>query len=754
MNGVLTIVGIIVCLVILIAFYNRIEKLKRTIEEKEEDLTAAKTAAERKESKMLVSFSEQTSALRKQIDEINNLYQVAQAQLEQIQKEMPLRTADRDNWKKQAQSALEENSAQKALLDSATQELEALKLTLQNLQAEKTEWQDKYQTESQHWNQQKKLLVDQIRGNQSPQAENNSVKPTTLQPTDQPAPQESPATYEVDGIKLTTENMVLGEATEEHPERLTNALIYEGVTQIQPIVGPAREEGTLYPTFSQPKNGVSVLTPCSIHPTAKPYATNVIRKQLQKACADQSQIQLLEEVAIPIRNRSYGYVPDIALYVPCGNFYIAIEIDAPYSWPAQQPTHYLSGPDHLLDLYLNENGWVVFRMAEQQAIEYPEKMVDLLWQQLAFLTNQTQFYREVDLEGIWIDRWTFEQAQSMAASQLRSSYLPQEALQEEQSDNESESPEQLPDITILTDPSAEFQKRLAKMEGHPYTKVTLRTNDYDYLFVTGSAKEEQQDYERGWTITDIIEQKKVFIPFAEVAQITGLDSLWLHPELVIGEDFSMEDWEALCAQIKEAAYGTHPVHLQQLSKEGESLELDVLFLSHWLTQDGTEQPIPSEQAAAWLFGTSYLRSDLQDFAGWSLQEKATRVFSAYQIKRFSLYNCHKPGSDYGANDLWSCLEAGLPQVAKQLYAIFTPEKQEQPDVRCNYAHACLLTGETEKAMELYLSINKKQIVDPAEGYTWQTVISTDLDQLSTNSDYEAACSVVSRRLAESWTDNE
>lgn len=139
----------------------------------------------------------------------------------------------------------------------------------------------------------------------------------------------------------------------------------------------------------------------------------------------------------------------------------------------------------------------------------------------------------------------------------------------------------------------------------------------------------------------------------------------------------MEEWEQLGKGLKEAAYGARPIHIQYQPKEGAAVEQDVLYLSHYFTQQDTGEIIPWEQTAPLLFEESYLHADFQEFAGYSLTTQETQLFAAYQIKRFCLYNCHKPGACYNETDLWSCFEAGLPEIARQLYQLFHEEKRQQ-----------------------------------------------------------------------------
>ena len=622
MTWIFSVIGII-CVAAIIACYNHVEKLNRIIDERQEDLKRAKAEAERKESKLLVSFSKQTSELRQKLEDMNTDLQITQAQWEWMSKEKNTLTAERDQWKERAEQATAENETLKTFQANATEEIAQLKASLAALQTEKAEWEDRYQSESQQWSQQKRELVNQIR-------------PSTTVSHAQIASAELPAPFEAAGIRFTEEGMVLGERSAAHPEQLTNALIYEGETRINPLLERTRRESTLYPALYQPGNGVPVLSPFPIRPIAAQGMIADLRDALQQALSGISGIQLLDTVALPVRNRTYGYIPGIALYVESGHFYVDIEVDAPRS-ATDQPIHCLGSADHLRNLYFLENGWAVFRFAEQQVAQHKERIVDLILQQLAVLTDRS-------------------------------------------------------DLDILVDHTARCQKGIDKVKGHPYTKVTLQ-NDYEYVFVADSLKQGTEGYERGWAVTDVIEQQKVFIPFSEIVRITYLDSLWLSPELVIGEEFAMEEWEQLGKGLKEAAYGARPIHILYQPKEGAAVEQDVLYLSHYFTQPETGEIIPWEQTAPLLFEESYLQVDFQEFAGYSLATRETQLFTAYLIKRFGLYDCHKPGACYNETDLWNCFEAGVPEIARQLYQLFHAEKRhyvavssEQTAYKAELAH--------------------------------------------------------------------
>ena len=108
MTWIFSVIGII-CVAAIIACYNHVEKLNRIIDERQEDLKRAKAEAERKESKLLVSFSKQTSELRQKLEDMNTDLQITKAQWEWMSKEKSTLTAERDQWKERAEQATAEN---------------------------------------------------------------------------------------------------------------------------------------------------------------------------------------------------------------------------------------------------------------------------------------------------------------------------------------------------------------------------------------------------------------------------------------------------------------------------------------------------------------------------------------------------------------------------------------------------------------------------------------------------------------------
>ena len=185
-----------------------------------------------------------------------------------------------------------------------------------------------------------------------------------------------------------------------------------------------------------------------------------------------SEIKILQNITIPIKNRNYGYKPDIALVWREKNVYFDIEIDEPYDIVSRKPIHYIGCSDELRNKYLQENGWFVIRFSEEQIVNDIEYVRDVILNILSYYTDDKRFSTELKLKDT--NRWSYEEAIEMEKACVRENYLKIEKVL-----NESKSlqiyedyviPEQFdfikPDLDILT-----YDKSLEK-------KLNLKSATY------------------------------------------------------------------------------------------------------------------------------------------------------------------------------------------------------------------------------------------------------------------------------------
>ncbi|MBD2092924.1 hypothetical protein H6F67_24040 [Microcoleus sp. FACHB-1515] len=131
---------------------------------------------------------------------------------------------------------------------------------------------------------------------------------------------------------------------------------------------------------------------------------------------------------VPNPERPQPYVPDFAYIDPATNLHIDIEIDEPYTHDTRLPLHYRDCPkDELRNQWFLANGWIVIRLSEAQVIKSPASCCKVIASTIATLTQDSTImtaFRQVPTLKPQ-PRWTFDQAQQMAARGDREQLMPE-----------------------------------------------------------------------------------------------------------------------------------------------------------------------------------------------------------------------------------------------------------------------------------------------------------------------------------------
>ena len=123
---------------------------------------------------------------------------------------------------------------------------------------------------------------------------------------------------------------------------------------------------------------------------------------------------------------SQPYVPDFAYIDATLNFHIDIEIDEPYTHDTRKPLHHLgSTKDEQRNQFFLDAGWVVIRFSEMQAVKTPMSCCKAIASTIASITSNntimTSFRQVPTLKPE--SRWSYAEAQQLAASAYRDQYL-------------------------------------------------------------------------------------------------------------------------------------------------------------------------------------------------------------------------------------------------------------------------------------------------------------------------------------------
>lgn len=198
-------------------------------------------------------------------------------------------------------------------------------------------------------------------------------------------------------------------------------LVFEGKFLYDKFQGETDHE--TFPSQKVPLKGTPILLPQKDTTGATIGVMEpVLQESLRNLCKELPDVCILENVKLPILNRNYSYHSDICLYWEKRNIYIDIEVDEPYDILIRQPIHYKGNGDLLRDRYFFRNGWCVIRFAEQQVHDNVEGVTNYIKRVLSWLTEEDSIpYEEDSLEPI--ERWSYEQAETMASDNIREHYL-------------------------------------------------------------------------------------------------------------------------------------------------------------------------------------------------------------------------------------------------------------------------------------------------------------------------------------------
>lgn len=122
----------------------------------------------------------------------------------------------------------------------------------------------------------------------------------------------------------------------------------------------------------------------------------------------------------------YKYFPDIVITDNQTELHINIEIDEPYIYGTNVPTHYLDDSkiidsNELRDLFFSKDcNWIIIRFSEEQIIRQPKECCNLIDQVISKTINKEfDFTHNVNKSN----RWNLNTAKQMSIGRYRDSYL-------------------------------------------------------------------------------------------------------------------------------------------------------------------------------------------------------------------------------------------------------------------------------------------------------------------------------------------
>ncbi|EPR69213.1 hypothetical protein [Cyclobacterium qasimii] len=489
-----------------------------------------------------------------------------------------------------------------------------------------------------------------------------------------------------------------------------------------------QKEHLKFPTTFYPKKGTNILKwhNSSITETKGISEPKLIKglQQLHELCPE---LEILQNIILSIKNREYGYRPDIALFLGKYNLCIDIEIDEPYDILSRKPIHFIDSSDYLRNLYFIRQGWVVIRFSEEQVIESTEYCIKYIANILKKLTGEELFFSLLeDFKLEESDRWTYNQAVEFAQNKRREDYLDIETpdennfidLKSSEFNGVPPGEDILPELDF-----SELKRKIEDCKQNKYVRITQFL--YEKQYILQNPEIEIQKFTEGIQGFDLIIEKNTFIPFETVMNIEGLESLFKYP---LYHNNLEHDDKKLYDLVKEAIYDCNPVRI-----EYRDAKADITFRNlKYVTYSGDSFEHIGDRMWKNYYSTKgsmmhaicLLRSDL-------------RNFYINRIQSIQIFNLHEFSIGHlmtFSAAIWYPLEKNDLQLCKHIANLLpNHEKENNLIASGNLAHYLLVSGEHEKAIEIYRKYDGKQVNDEI---TWKDLNLQDFEDLKKIADYD------------------
>lgn len=484
-----------------------------------------------------------------------------------------------------------------------------------------------------------------------------------------------------------------------------------------------------YPIISLPTQDALVLeayTPKNN--STKGVCENLFYEELTKYFTD-----IRRDLILPIKDRKYGYQPDLVYVDESCNLFIDIEIDEPYDGVTRKPTHYHNSYDTARDYYFNEQGWVVVRFTEEQVYKEKQaccKKIAELVDKLTKSSLLTKFEDVFDLTPA--KSWTFEEAQAMASAKYREQYLgilfsetqEEEEIEIESYGNANQTTEiskiaSLKILDIAFSPSLLQKKQEIEQLVGKHIRFDYGKNDVtDLIKIIRVEQNRNQLFMLGYSLIDNAENRYELrlIENFEVIENPILMQGTTPQEIEACLDFAIENFRAVF------------IHYEKISGEKSKRTLSNIFFYN------TDY---KKLEYHWLEYVKYIRNwELKNSQSWdkeylcvychsSIKDANGRTFITNFIKAIQVLNTNYTDYETMAfiNSLgWKNLFLNQFYKAKENFLRALSIIPENLTVLGNLAHTYLLLGEYNKAIDIYNTHKGKKL---SEKTSWEDMVKSD-----------------------------
>ena len=491
-----------------------------------------------------------------------------------------------------------------------------------------------------------------------------------------------------------------------------------------------------YPFILIPQIGTPILDCNPFEGIVSGVSEPKLFEALKKLKKIETEIEVIQNVSLPIKKRNYGYKPDIAVLWKSKGIAIDVEIDEPYDIKSREPIHCTDDEkDYIRNAYFLENGWFVIRIAEEQVIKNVDGIYGYVSKIFSVFAKDERFTRDYSIDSVM--RWTKEEAQKMAADGYREKYLDlkdeiKESTSDENSDDGYIAPQNFdfkkPTIEIIDNRYDELSNEIRSVaENHTYIRIKRLEDGYEYI----TTKELITFSAIGITFKDVVEEKEFYLPYANIDSYEGLDTNKIEKGDI--------DWQKF---VYDTMVHCRPIHIKyEKTSEPWPTERTVLYIKPFLTYtEGAQKFIEKYSKMGWLRFVSYGFHErlcnyhsMSEFSGFCLYRKDVRMFNSFRILEGYAYDCYKPLVKHDTNDVLQVLEKGDGKLAEIIYSHFTNEEKDDYANIANNGHALVIQGKYDEALKYYFKFSEKKVI--SNNVTWRQALLEDIGKFSRNETY-------------------
>lgn len=278
-----------------------------------------------------------------------------------------------------------------------------------------------------------------------------------------------------------------------------------------------------------------------------------------------------------------------------------------------------------------------------------------------------------------------------------------------------------------TDIVEAYQEMKAKLEEatlkFPYTRITCAPDSRQYIYDSHTLGLKAELFVWGIEGKEMILDEYHFIPYDEIDQIEGLDTIYSTEQITNSVE---DDVTTIAETLLAAICASRPVHVTYRDKNGRISEKNL----YWLCFQPADKRIirlPYDNMFDDMFEE---KIDPEHIVAMSAHNGEPRIFIISQILSIQVFDCFFSNTR-GVKTITEAMRTAIrheqPEAAEVIYNTLPDKLKETPKVVSSLANTYLLQGEYEKAVKLYLSLSPNQTVEGRTG--WADYNLKEFDEL-------------------------